>query len=207
MAGTDETAESTGGAKRKLRVWWVIAGLLAAGLFIGARVFLSYINTPASAARITNQPAHVSVPAAAGNEPVSVSDAYARFTYPSFLTPLKVQQPNGGSVAAVHSYEYKAAVPWQLTVTVNRLPGGLANNDSAYYAMIQNPARYQKTTENVNGGPVTILSDLTTGGFSKIAFLFHGGYSADIALNGSDQQDADREQATLDGVIQSWRWQ
>ncbi|HEY4161153.1 MAG TPA: hypothetical protein VGM08_03765 [Candidatus Saccharimonadales bacterium] len=207
MTDTDAAAEHTGDTKRKFRTRWIVTGLLASGLIIGASLLLRYLNAPTAAASIANQPAHPSAPAVSGSRLVPVSDDYAQFAYPSFLTPLAQQQSGSGNVKAAYGFEYKASIPWQLTVTINYLPGGLANNDSTYYAMVQNPSRYQKITETVNGSPVAILSDLTAGGFSKIAFLFHGGYSADIALNGADQQDADREQVTFNGVIQSWRWQ
>ncbi len=208
MASTDEAATGHQRSSRhKIRVRWIIAGLAVVCALIGLRVLLQYLDAPTSAAKVMNQPASVAAPAERSGKPVPVSNAYAQFSYPSFLTPLKQQQPAGGSTLAAYGYEYHAAVPWQLTVTINYVPGSLANNDSAYYAMVQNAARYQKTMETVNGHPVTVVTDLTAGGFSKIAFLFHGTYSANIAVNGIDQQYTEQEQATLDQIVKSWNWQ
>jgi hypothetical protein len=136
---------------------------------------------------------------------VSVTGTYAGFSYPSIFTPLKLQ-PASGNILASYGYEYRTLTPWQITITINFLSADSVNNDSAYYAETENPTRYDKTTETIHNSPVTIMTDTTSGGFDKIAFLFHGSYSADISFNSEDAQNATEEQAALNQVLSSWQW-
>jgi hypothetical protein len=192
--------------RRTAQAFRITLSLLVIGLIVGAYSFLRYVNSPASASNIVSPATTLSQKTSTiKSTPVTVSDPYANFSYPSIFKPLK-QQPNTGNILASYGYEHHALLPWQLVVTINFLPSDSTKDDSAYYAMSQNPTRYNALTSTVNGNQVTTMTDLESGGFSKIAFLFHGSYSADISFNSDDAQNASEEQAILTQVLQSWQW-
>lgn len=185
----------------------IILSLLVIGLLVGVYSFLRYVNSPVSASNIATSKTDSSSQKITKlkSSPIAVNGAYASFTYPSIFTPLK-QQTLSGNILASYGYEHRALLSWQLEITINYLPSGSTAGDGSYYAMSQDPTRYNAVTETVNGSPVTTMSDLEAGGFNKIAFLFHGSYSADISLSSMDSQNASEEQAVLNQVVQSWQW-
>lgn len=184
----------------------VFLSLLVVTLIVGVYTFMRYVNSPASASSILSPTSTSSQKQVkAQSSPVAVSGTYASFTYPSIFTPLK-PLPISGNILAIYSYEHRELVTWQLTITINLLPGNSMKDDSSYYSMLENPTRYNESTETVNGNPVIIMTNLESGGFDKIAYIFHGFNSVDISLNSEDAQDADEEQAALNEVVSSWQW-
>lgn len=186
----------------------IILGTVATILCISGTILLHVMDAPASATHISNGPPPPVSPVLSTSigSPVEVTGTNVSFSYPSIFTPT-AQQPVEGDILASYGYERRMLTSWQLTVTVVLLPGGQRDGDSAYYAATQDPARYSESAEVVNGNSAIVMTDKTFAGFSKVAFLFHGSYSADVSLNSEDAEDATEEQSALNMVLQSWRWE
>lgn len=194
--------------RRTALAFRITLALIAIILLVGVYAFTRYVDSPVTASNIA-------IPATTSNTvkaqtlnstPVDVTGQYASFSYPALFTPLKQQLAPSGNILASYSYEHRAFVSWQLTITINYLPGGAITDDSAYYARVENPQRYIASTQTVNGATVTTMTDLETNGFSKIAFLFHDSDSVDISLNSQDATNIAEQQAALNQVVKSWQW-
>lgn len=192
---------------KKKGIVLVFVGLFVVIVGAGGYILLHFMDAPASASDIS---AGASSPAQSGQSlslgsPVRVTGTYADFSYPSIFTALKSQAPTG-NIVVEYGYEHYALIPWQLNISIQFLPGGEVSNDSAYSIMAQDPARYSKSTQTSNGNQVVVFADTTAGGFSKIAFMFHDSYAADVSLTSEDGQYLAEEQSALNQVVQSWQW-
>jgi len=185
----------------------IISGVIVLALIVGGVLWLHAVDSPVSATNVSESTSVVTAEKASNNmgKMVSVSGSYAQFSYPSLFTPLPPQSLSGNVVAS-YGYERRTQIPWQLNITINFLAADEVGNDSAYNAAIHNPTRYSSSSEMANGSTVTVMTDTTSDGYDKVAFLFRGSYSVDISLNSNDASDAAQQQAILNEVIQSWRW-
>jgi hypothetical protein len=190
---------------RRTRVLKTVLGLCVVVLLSGIYLFVHYINSPAAASNITNPALSNSRTTTHTPRAINVVGPYASFSYPASFTA-SPQSPLMGNVLAIYSYEHRALIPWQLTITITMVPNGSPDSDSAYYARIENPAQYTESTETINNKAVTIMTDSISGGFNKVAFLFHDDRSADIAFSSQDAQNSAEEQTVLNQVLRSWRW-
>lgn len=137
--------------------------------------------------------------------PKLVTTSYVSFDYPSGMKVAVAQQPSP-PVLGNYDYSFKDFESWQLNISIISVPHGLLSNNSAYQLRKANPETYQETHEVLGSNNVDVMTDVTSSGFSKVAFLVDGPYQATISLEGNDQSGTSSLEATFNMVLSSWHW-
>lgn len=137
--------------------------------------------------------------------PKSITNPYVSFSYPAALT----QTANGGLTSrqvAAYTFMYRDIQTWNMAIEVVMIPSGNLSDNNGYQFRKVNPQIYQESQINVNNQPVTIMTDSTYGGFSKVAFLVHGQYQAAVSLYGDDPNGLSNLNRTFSMILKSWQW-
>jgi hypothetical protein len=173
-------------------------------LAVGAVLLLHQLGKPVSATAIVTT-GNTAVPKP--SQPIAVSNAYARFTYPGTMQPITGMQGPTGEIVAIYNYKMTDVVPWHLSITINLLHESGLTYDSAYLLRKNHPAQYQPSTVTVDNNTFTVMTDTQAGNFSKVAFTLHGDLSADISLTGDDANGDTTLAQAFQQVLHSWQWQ
>jgi len=138
-------------------------------------------------------------------EPVAVQNAYATFTYPRGMSAAPAVRPSG-STLAVYNWMHPDIQTWRLAVSVMSVPSGSLSDNNAYLFRARYPNRFSESELTVQGRSVTVMTDKTSSGFSKVGFLRHGQYQAVVSLYGDDQYGISDLETAFAQVLGSWQW-
>jgi hypothetical protein len=169
------------------------------------RIVSSIINTPSQGiiyAPNNSQPVQSSINLA----PKLLTGKYATFNHPTGLTQVannKIVTP----VVATYNFSYRDIETWDLAIDIILVPSGKLTDNSSYQVREINPATYQQSQLNLNNHIITVMTDRSASGYSKVAFLVHGQYQATISLYGDDASGFKYLDLTLNMVLSSWHWQ
>ena len=86
------------------------------------------------------------------------------------------------------------------------MPGGDLSNNSSFVLRKENPQTYSEATTIINSQSVIVMTNTSDSGFSKVAFLTHGGLVATVALKGDDSNGAQPLATAFNMVLSSWHW-
>jgi hypothetical protein len=189
--------------RRKLTVGGL--GALVIIILISGGVILSRLNQPALG---TVTPG--SSPAQTGSgfdlTPKRRLGKYASFNYPAGLTVAR-NSPLVSPVVEQFNFSHQDIETWNLAIAVLNTPGGTLASSNAYQFRKSRPDIYKESHQTINNQSVDIMTDTSTGGFSKVAFLEGNGLSATVSLYGDDPAGVSDLSATFNMVLSSWRWQ
>lgn len=162
-----------------------------------------------------NQPVHGTVSAGQSSPnlqfsinltPVHQYGPYASFNYPKGLQPQK-NTSSSSTILQQLNFIGRDVRSWVLATAVVNLPAGELANNSSYELRLHDTKDYEQSSQQVNGQPITVFTDTTNGGFSKVAFWPHGNVLATISLIGDDEQGQAPLQKAFTMVLSSWQWQ
>lgn len=137
--------------------------------------------------------------------PKVISDKYVTFKYPKGLI-LKSNNLAGVNSVDTYAFSVKDIYSWSLGIDIATAPGASITNLSSYIYRAENPATYTLSKEVVGAMPVSIITDTTFSGFSKVAYISNGTYVATISLIGADSAGNAPLAATFNMVLNSWQW-
>lgn len=178
----------------------VIIVIVGAGDFI-----LAHLNQPGQAT-VTEGQATSNLGFTINPAPETQTGPYASFEYPKGLK-LQKSAPLAAPIVQQFNFIGRDVKSWILSTSVATLPGrGLANN-SSYALRKNNSGTYQEGTLQVNGQAVTVFSDTTAGGYSKVAFMTHGNLLGTVSLVGDDENGTAPLERAFTMTLTSWRWQ
>jgi hypothetical protein len=175
-------------------------------LVIIAGVFLlgTYMDKP-SVGRITEDGAGVSTESAFNFTPVKVTDKFIAFSYPKSLHKVP-NNPQYAPQVDEFNYSYKDSQTWDLSISTDQVSYAMTSN-SGYMLRKNSPQEFVESQQSVDGAIAYIFEDKTATGFSKVAFMQHGGYQASVSLTGDDSGVETNLQKTFNQVLSSWHWQ
>ena len=101
----------------------------------------------------------------------------------------------------MHNYSDHDIEVRNLAIASLFVPSGNLSDNNAYQFRKANPNTYQESNVTTNGKTVTVMSDTTVAGFSKVAFLTNGRYQATVSLIGNDSDGLDSLQAAFNQVL------
>lgn len=182
--------------------------LVIAIIGVAVKTTITILSQPSSGTITTPQQSVATAQTASASinmTPAVQTCPYATYEYPSGMTT-QASNPNVGPTLANFNYVYKDIESWNLAVAVNSDPTGQVASDSGYQYRKENPNIYQASQITVDGQTVPIMTDITAGGFSKVAYLIHGSYLATVSLLGDDSSGSAPLQATLSMILNSWKW-
>lgn len=174
-------------------------------LLVAGCIFLLHkLNKPVNAPAITTA-GNTAVPIPP--QPIAVSNAYARFSYPGTMQVMAGAEGPMGDEVAVYNYKMSDVVPWHLAITINHLQEPELTYDSSYLLRKNHPTEYRASTATSGSNTFAVMADTQAGGFSKVAYSLHGDLSADISLTGDDASGDSTLAQAFQQVLQSWQWQ
>lgn len=188
-------------SKKRVYLILILVIILIVGLVI---LLVRYINSPQQGSINNNLPPTKITKSNFDLTPINVNGHYISFNYPAAFSTQSSNNP-----AALESYLYKYVdqpESWLLSVTVNKLSPANLMSDSNYAIRKDNPSQYQLTSEAIGNKTFYIMTDKSTGSFSKVAFIQNGDMSTDISLLGSDASGLYNLQATFNMVLNSFQW-
>lgn len=174
-------------------------------LLVAFKIFDSYINKPSQGVIYTPSGSQTSQ-SSINLTPKLINGKYATFNVPSCLTQVansKIITPE----LSTYNFSYKDIEPWNLAIDILNIPTGKITDNNAYQVRQINPTMYAPSQININGQNITVMTDKSTGGFSKVAFLVNGQYQATISLYGDDIYGTKPLDSTFNMVLSSWHWQ
>jgi hypothetical protein len=188
-------------APKVIAIYAVIIGFIV----LAGAAWSAFANTPTQTHRTTTSSLKPKASRNLDLSPVAASGQFADFTYPAIFS-VAPSNPVIPPVVAVYNYRYQSVPSWSLDIAIIRVPGGhLLDNDS-YKMRTLKPEIYQASSLAVNGQSVPVMTDTTTGGFAKVAFLISGQYQATISLTSDDQRAMTDLETSLEQIVRSWHW-
>jgi len=131
---------------------------------------------------------------------------YASFSYPSGLNA----RTRSAKPPYLESFYYTARAStvesWVLAINVATLPADDLRNSSNFMLRRNHPEQFSESRENINGATVIIMTDTSTTGFKRVAFLQHEGMLATVSLTTGHAASEQMLQKAFDTVLYSWRW-
>jgi hypothetical protein len=191
--------------KLRVRKKWVAFGgslILVTLVVIVDRIIVSQVNQPVSGVVKAGQPSYYNT-YSINLTPKLQSDAYASFNYPKGLI---LQPPESSSSLQTYNYKAQDIEAWLLNISISNLPGGDLSNNSSFVLRKENPQTYSEATTIINSQSVIVMTNTSDSGFSKVAFLTHGGLVATVALKGDDSNGAQPLATAFNMVLSSWHW-
>lgn len=175
-------------------------------LVIGGFIAWSYVNKP-SVGSITESTNSAAVTATATTKTTfaHINGKLISFDYPNFMKT----QPNPKvppSTLELYSFSHIDIQTWYLAIAVNKSTSGKVSDDSSYQYRKTKPDIYKESTVKIGKQEFVIDTDLSYGGFSKIAFMAHQGYVATVSLYGDDPKGSDVLQSDFIAILSSWQW-
>jgi hypothetical protein len=137
--------------------------------------------------------------------PKTQTGRYASFSYPAGMTPRR-PEPVRAPYVASYAYNARNVESWVLAVDIANNPTGTLSGNSSYNLRKNNPAQYLESQTIVNGQTVTVMTDITVGSFSKVAYFTHGHLLATVSLLGNDASGTQPLQTSFDMALSSWHW-
>ena len=189
--------------RRKQAVRLVIVLAVAGGL---AAVWAAVhsLNQPAEGA-ITVGTGSARTAAGLDLTPKPATGKYAAFNYPAGLTVAR-NSPLVAPVVEQFNFTRHDIETWNLAIAVLSTPGGSLADSNAYQFRKNRPDIYKESHLAVNNQSVDVMTDTSTGGFSKVAFLEGNGLSATVSLYGDDPAGMNDLSATFNMILTSWHW-
>jgi hypothetical protein len=169
-------------------------------------LFISKINKP-----VTNS-VSASIGSANSNyynidlTPVKQTGHYVSFDSPkglaltsrSLISPISVED---------FTFYVKDVYSWTMAIDIIKTPGGQLNQSSSYNLRKNDPSQYSETVQNFGSNQADVMADTSFSfGFSKVAYLTHGGLVGIISLIGNDTAGVKPLDTTFNMVLNSWQW-
>jgi hypothetical protein len=140
------------------------------------------------------------------SKPVTVHGTYISFAYPAAFSVYLARQKPAPPILESYEYDHSDIKSWLLSITVTKLTSGSLNADSGYYTRSLDPSDFQKSTVLANDHTFVVMTDSSVSGFSKVAYSFNNGMSADISLEGGDSLNAASLSEVFGDVLNSFTW-
>jgi hypothetical protein len=184
----------------------IIGGVSIVVVIAGFLFVITQLNKPVQGAVSTSTAAVAKNAYSVSLTPAPYVNRYVSFTYPSGLTQRDSGPIQPPSVLDA-TFVARDVTSWVLAIDISTHPSSVATDASSYTLRKDNPAQYQQSQMIVNGKPVIIMTDTTTSGFSRVAYLVHDGLLATVSLIGDDAVGTQPLQETFAMVLHSWQWQ
>jgi hypothetical protein len=190
--------------KRTGKVTFGIVLLVIVVVIAVADFILAHLNQPVQGTVSTGQ-ATSNLGFSIDPAPQTQTGPYASFEYPKGLA---LQKSASLAAPTLQQFNFvgRDVKSWVLSTSVASLPGGDLANNSSYMLRKNNSGTYQESTLQVNGQAVTVFSDTTAGGFSKVAFMTHGNLLGTVSLAGDDENGTAPLERAFSLTLTSWRW-
>jgi len=178
--------------------------LVVVVIIVGAKIVFSQLNRPAVATFTPVPGGKNQYSYQIDLTPKRKTGKYISFDYPAGLNvyPSQVTGPE----LEVFNFSAQDVETWFLGIEVSTTRFGKLTDSSSYTYRKNTPTVYHETQETLNGQLVTIMTDTTVGGFSKVAFILHGNTLATISLQGDDSSGVAPLQTTFSMILMSWHW-
>jgi hypothetical protein len=138
--------------------------------------------------------------------PTLYKDSFVAFNYPKGLSK-KPSNPLAATDVDIIDFGAQDILSWTLAIDVTNTGSKPLNDDSSYRIRTDQQSIYKQSSLYIGNQNVTVMTDTTASGFSRVAFLQHGNLRATVALIGDDADGSSPLQTSWNMILSSWQWQ